>query len=103
MDHEPIPTAEEYVERQARAARARKLPTLAELRAMSEDDVAQQYDDLAVDGSFIISPDEWLDELNRRSVKRATDVIRRLTWVMAAIAVINLILVDYQVYVAIWG
>ncbi len=54
--------------------------SLAELRALSDDEIVRRYDDQARDVGDSLS--HWRDELNRRYQQRQTDSMLRFTkWI----------------------
>jgi hypothetical protein len=57
------------------------LETIAEIQAMSDEQVQAKFDALTKDTQPGVS--FWLGEIERRDTKRATDTMKRLTWAIA--------------------
>jgi hypothetical protein len=64
------------------------LPTFAELQAHTDEDLRQRYDD-ATQAGQPVQATFALDELRRRESRRSEDTMRRLTWTIAALTVVN--------------
>ncbi len=65
--------------------------TIAELRSLSDDELVKQHDQLAASTSVGVS--YYLEELERRSVDRQGRRMLRLTWVVTALTVVNVVAV----------
>jgi hypothetical protein len=64
------------------------LPTFAELDAHTDEDLRQRYDD-ATQAGQPAQATFALDELRRRESRRSEATMRRLTWTIAALTVVN--------------
>jgi hypothetical protein len=75
--------------------------TLVQLRDEMEDaDLIEAHDSLLKTANYVIGPDYYLTELSRRDQERASEVMVeqtrtmvKLTWVIAALTVVNVIAV----------
>lgn len=65
--------------------------TIAELRAMSDDELIEQHDTLA--GTTQVGTGFYLAELERRQVDRQARQMLRLTWVVTGLTVVNVVAV----------
>lgn len=63
--------------------------TISELRALSEEDLIESYDQLARTTAVGIS--FYQDELHRRQLERQNRLMIRLTWVIAALTAVNVV------------
>jgi hypothetical protein len=64
------------------------LPTFAELQGHTDEELQHRYDD-ATQAGQPMQANFALDELRRREAKRSEDTIRRLTWTIAFLTVVN--------------
>jgi len=64
------------------------LPTFAELAAHSDEQLRQRYDEATRAGQPVQATFA-LDELRRRESRRSENTMRRLTWAIAALTVVN--------------
>jgi len=71
-------------------------PSMADLRAMSDEELVQRYDQVAAT-TVPLAPTFFRDEISRRQTERQTDTIRRLTWVVTGLTVANVGLVAWEV------
>ena len=85
--------------------RAWKVPTLAERRAMTEDELVRRHDLVAAEGGLAMGPDDYLNELQRRENGRQTDYMVKLTKNMhhmtvfiTIMTVVNIILVAWTIF-----
>ena len=69
--------------------------TYAELTAMSDEDLIAAFDQEAV--HIRLGMDFLRDELLRREVARSAKVMTRLTWWIAVLTVINVVLVAWSI------
>jgi hypothetical protein len=81
----------------------RVLPTLAELRAMSEEELIRRHDEHE---TWSAGPGYYLDELARRDAARqtaimvrSTETIRRLTWCIAGLTLVVTVLTAISVVI----
>jgi hypothetical protein len=81
-------------------------PRAAELRAMSDEELAARLDDLA--RGTQVGTQFYLDELRRRETDRQTaamlgltNTIRRLTWVIAVLTVVPTVLTAVSLLVLV--
>jgi len=65
--------------------------TMAELRSLSDKELVQQHDMLA--RSTVVGISYYLSELERRTAERQGRQMLRLTWVVTALTVVNVIAV----------
>lgn len=70
-------------------------PTIAELRALSDQEVVERYDSNA--GHTTVGVGFYLDELARRDAHRQGERIVRLTWVISLATLASLAFIAYQV------
>ena len=62
--------------------------SLAELRALSDDEVVRKYDDQS--SRTVVGLNYWMDELNRRYQQRQTDSMLRLTkWITSMTVIVT--------------
>jgi hypothetical protein len=61
--------------------------TIADLRALSDEQLIEQHDQLAK--NTIVGISYYLSELERRPVERQGRLMLRLTWVVTVLTVIN--------------
>ena len=74
-------------------------PSLTELRALSEDEIIERYNQLAT--QTVVGTAFYLDELRARDLERSTRMMTRLTqWIFALTAVVTLATL-VQLYLAI--
>ena len=74
-------------------------PSLTELRALSESEIIERYDQLAA--QTVVGTAFYLDELRARGLERSTRMMTRLTqWIFALTAVVTLATL-VQLYLAI--
>ena len=73
------------------------LPTFAELEAHTDEELRQRYDDATQAGQPVQSTFA-LDELRRRESRRSEATMRRLTWAIAVLTLVNV----GAVVVALW-
>ncbi len=62
-------------------------PTITRLRSMSDGELIELYDRAAA--STVVGTGFYLDELARRDLQRQTATIRRLTWAITFLTVVN--------------
>jgi hypothetical protein len=65
--------------------------SLTELRSLSDEKLAAQHDARA--GETIVGVDYYLNEITRRTVEREGKRIERLTWLIAALTTVNVVIV----------
>lgn len=65
--------------------------TIAELQALSDDELVKQHDALAASTS--VGTGYYLDELRRREVERQSERMLRLTWIVTVLTVVNVVAV----------
>ena len=65
--------------------------TIAELQALSDDELVRQHDVLAASTS--VGTGYYLDELRRREADRQGERMLRLTWIVTALTVVNVVTV----------
>jgi hypothetical protein len=65
--------------------------TIADLQALSDDELVKQHDVLAASTSVGVS--YYLEELERRRADRQGRLMLRLTWIVAALTVVNVVAV----------
>jgi hypothetical protein len=70
-------------------------PTLQELRGMSEADLIASHD--AVAKGAVIGHEFYLSELVRRDVARQTSKLVKLTWCIALLTAVNVVVIVVQV------
>jgi len=61
--------------------------TITELRALSDEQLIEQHDQLAK--NTVVGISYYLSELERRQVERQGRLMLRLTWVVTVLTVIN--------------
>jgi hypothetical protein len=71
--------------------------TLAEFRQMTDQQLIEAHDAVLATGSFIIGPDEYLNELKRREDTRRTRTMVRLTVAITLLTLANVALVAYSI------
>jgi hypothetical protein len=73
------------------------LPTFGELQAHTDEELRQRYDE-ATQAGQPVQATFALDELRRRESRRSEATMRRLTWVIALLTLVNVAVV----VVALW-
>lgn len=68
------------------------LPTFAELQAHTDEELRQRYDE-ATQAGQPVQATFALEELRRRESRRSEATMRRLTWAIAALTVVNVVVV----------
>ena len=73
------------------------LPTFAELQAHTDEELRQRYDDATPAGQPVQATFA-LEELRRRESRRSEATMRRLTWAIAALTVVNVVAVVVAIF-----
>jgi len=63
--------------------------SIAQLRALDDDDLVAQHDALIAIGGYTTNPSAYREELARRAAERQGDRMLALTKVIAALTVVN--------------
>ena len=72
-------------------------PTIEQVEAMSDDEIRALYNSAAVHTQVGLG---WYgDELHRRAADRQTRTLVGLTWAMAALTFVNVVLVAVTVFI----
>lgn len=64
--------------------------SLAELRDLDDGTLVCRYDALVEEGKRVAGPDDYLAELQRREAERSTTTMTKLTWMIAAMTLVNM-------------
>jgi hypothetical protein len=72
-------------------------PTFAELLAHTDEELRQRYDDPTQAGQPVQATFA-LEELRRRESRRSEATMRRLTWAIAALTVVNVAAVIIAIF-----
>jgi hypothetical protein len=70
--------------------------SLARLRNLDDGTLVCRYDALVEEGKCVAGPDDYLAELQRREAERSTTTMTRLTWVIAAMTLVNMAFVIWS-------
>lgn len=65
--------------------------TIRELRLLDDETLIAQHDELLEQGSVVVGVEYYLDEIRRRDVERQGKRMERLTWVILALTIVNLV------------
>jgi hypothetical protein len=66
-------------------------PTIEQLEAMSDDEIKALYNDVAQ--HTVVGLSWYGEELHRRAAARETLALLRLTWILASLTLVNVVLV----------
>jgi hypothetical protein len=69
---------------------------LGDLRAMSKADIVAAHDEMVTGATYVMTPEDYGAELARRDTSDQTALMLRLTWLIAALTVVNLAFVIYS-------
>ena len=72
-------------------------PRIEQLEAMSDAEVRAEYNSIAANTAVGLA--WYADELRRRATNRQTRALVTLTWVLAALTFVNVVLVAVAVFI----
>jgi hypothetical protein len=71
-------------------------PSLAQIEAMTDEELRETYDGMRSNVNVGLA---WYrDEIHHREIRRRTDTLVRLTWVVAGLTVLNAVFVAWTIF-----
>jgi hypothetical protein len=71
-------------------------PSLAQMESMTDDELRATYDSMRQDVNVGL---EWYrDEIHHREIRRRTDTLVHLTWLIAGLTALNAVFVAWTIF-----